>query len=183
VTLNLRESFPIKSYGQDTVYAPFADMPEDVLVTLIEQGALRILNDGAGGKDKTDVEKAAGMRKRIDAWIAGNFHITTRGSTVETLMREALRNRLARALGVDNVTDTQFRGFMVDSIVKAGGKKPEDGKAIPIEDVIAARAKLQAPDDAEFADKLASELEAEGTALANERAKAVAKLDVTGIVI
>lgn len=89
ITLDVRDAFPIRSFGQDTVYAPFASMPPALLVTLLYEGAQRILGDGAGGSKKTDAEKIAGMNKRIDAWLAGNFTITDRGESATTAMREA----------------------------------------------------------------------------------------------
>lgn len=123
VTLAVRKQFPIATFGSETVYAPFADMPVDVLRTLIEQGAMRILKDGAGGKDKSDADKIAGMRKRIDAWLGGNFHVTERAAGIWTTMREAyVAEQQAKHEGLSSRAVEQAIDKTIKSVLGADAK-------------------------------------------------------------
>jgi hypothetical protein len=88
VTINVRDAFPIAAFAGDTVYVEFSKLPPHMLATLLEEGAQRILRDGIGAKDLSDVEKAAKLRKRIDAWMLGQFRITERDAQQSTLMKE-----------------------------------------------------------------------------------------------
>jgi hypothetical protein len=153
----------------------------NVIKAILETGARTILNNtyNGGGAKATDTEKQAKFDKKLAAWERGEFNVTERGESEATLLREALRARLCGAMKVDSVTDGQFRKFLVDSIVAAGGAKPEEGKAIPVDAVVEARAKLGKVDVAEYTTTLL----AEGEAIAAARSNAMAEIDVTGIAI
>lgn len=157
----------------------WSKMNARVMGAILEAGAKVILNNTAngGGKDTSEAERLAKMAKKLDAWYRGEFNVTERGESEVTLLRDAIRARLCNALGVDSVTDTQFRKFQVDTIVKAKGTKPEDGKAVPVDEFIKARAAIAGVDPAE----LTAALLAEGEAIAKARADAMAEIDVTDI--
>ena len=154
----------------------------NVIKAILETGARTILNNtyNGGGAKATDAEKQAKFDKKLAAWERGEFNVTERGESESTLLRDALRARLANAMGLTAVTDGQFRKFAVDSIVAAGGTKPEDGKAIPVDAVIEARCKLGKVEDVAA---YTATLLAEGEAIAQARADAMAAIDVSSVTI
>lgn len=177
VTLALRNQFPAKTFAGKTVYVPFAELPAEVIVTLLEQGALRILNDGNGAKDLTDDERFAKMQKRVDAWKQGSFRVVDRADSLQSLMKEcyvaeqvakhagtsakqvetAIRATVKAELGDVNATFDNFLKAVAKQLAKRPGEK-RSGETIT--------------------DLLGGVWEGKAQALAAERAKANAKVTI-----
>lgn len=177
VTLELPTAYTVKVFGNEEVVANYAALPVELLETLLVEGTLRMLNDGAGGKDKTNAERAAGMRKRLDAWAAGNFRIVERGDAQVTLMREVLKSLLEGEIG-NSMTDAAFWAAQADIVEAATKTRPEKGKAIKLDLVVESMVNAGM---AESIEDLTAMLEEGAAELAKERAAASAKINVTGI--
>lgn len=185
LTIEVPAEIVVGTWDGDTVRFNPADMPGNILSDIFYHGALRVLRDGVGGKD-TDAEKVAAVRKRLDSWKAGSWAVAVRGAATDTLIRELLRGDLEKVTGP--MADKAWGEAMAD-IVKAGGNKVPEKGGISADLLLTGRAAMIAKRDNPphngdreliFAELLA-DFTKRAADLAADRAKAVAKVDVSKI--
>lgn len=145
-------------------------LPEQSRERVIRYGVQRIINDRAGGKDKTIEQKHADAQKMYDALVTGT--IPTRGNAgVDSLTVETRRLALKAWLGTKDQTKAKDRAEWFKDASK-------DDKAAMADKVIAAqdgawRAKLE-----ETAKAAVKRKEAEREAKRKETEKVAATVDV-----
>lgn len=171
------KAYPIITIGSETVYVDFRDVPEAVMTEIILNGALRVLRDCTAGKDES--ASIAAVQKRVDAWMAGSWAIVARASSQDTLMFAALQARMEKATG-KTVDDKAMNKHKLDMVGKASGRVtfPEYADAFGKSK---AKAKGETRSAKDIAAALIAALEPEAEAIAAERAKSLAKVDVSDI--
>lgn len=142
VTIALRNQFPVKTIDGVTVYANFAAMTPDMLRRILEEGALRVLNDGIGSAQLTDAEKRAKIEKRLDAWARGEWTIKERAQSIWTVMRECF---VAEMLEKQTTTEKAVEASIKATIAAVFGEKEK----ATFENYLKAVATLKAKADGE----------------------------------
>jgi hypothetical protein len=203
VKLNLTQlnEVYVGTFGGKRFAFNWTEIPTEVIGRILTEGALRVLRDGTGGKDKTEAEKLAAVTKRVDSWRAGSWTVSARGSAIETIMRELIKANVERLLGFESgrMPESHWLAFQTER-AKAAGVVVEKGKVIPLDAVLkgnaimAVNADVAAMDPAPNADTIATmvaetmaQREADLRAMAeteqaSRNAAAAVKVDTSAIV-
>jgi hypothetical protein len=93
IALNVTETFirSVTRKGQvERLAVTWADIPDDVIVRVLEAGAKVILTNAwnGGGKDASDDERLAAVDKKLDSWKRGEFNVVERGESFFTAWKE-----------------------------------------------------------------------------------------------
>jgi len=93
IALGVAETFirTVTRKGQQERFAVvWADVPDEVIVKVLEAGAKVILTNAwnGGGKDASDDDRLAAIDKKLDAWKRGEFNVVERGESFFTAWKE-----------------------------------------------------------------------------------------------
>ena len=178
VSINVPASIMLRNVDGKPVYLNVEALPTAIIGKVFEAGAKVILTNAfnGGGAKSTEAEKLAQMLKRMDAWMKGEYAVTERGASQETLMREVYVARVMEAKGCSAAD--------VDKAIKATvAKVMGKDTAAKFSTFISCVAKVKFDGDTDGAVKweqdTIADLEKAAAELAAERAKATESIDLS----
>ena len=122
VTIELPATLTVKRFddGADCK-VEWAKIPATLLPDILKAGALVMLTNtyNTGGKAATAAEKRASLEKKLEAWYRGELHVSTRGNSQLTLMREQYVDERKAATGASTAA---IERLMSDLCQKVFGK-------------------------------------------------------------
>lgn len=155
---------------QERFVVTWADIPDDVIVRVLEAGAKVILTNAwnGGGKDASDDERLAAVDKKLDSWKRGEFNVVERGESFFTAWKEVYLSDCIAA----GMTSKAAEQNIKDKVAERLGK---DSKAT-FDNYLNATALEYAEADADMTrDEARAALESYYGAEAQKRAEAAAK--------
>lgn len=169
-TVDLPESIFIRTVNGEKIDFRPGDC-EAVLSNILIVGAKTVLTNvfNGGGKDATDTERLAALRKKLDAWARGEFNVVERGESYYTAWRDVFVSDCVAA----GLTAKAADGIIKDKVTARLGKDAKATFAAYLDsmalDMVAAK---EAKDTGEALGLLESYYSTE----AEKRAKASAKV-------
>jgi hypothetical protein len=92
VTIRLADSIMVRTVEGtgEVIRLDTSKLSAELVAKVFEGGAKVILTNAynGGGKDKSEAEKIAQLKKRLDSWYAGEYAVVERGESQYTAMRE-----------------------------------------------------------------------------------------------
>lgn len=178
VSINVPASIFLRNVDGKPVHLDVAKLPASIVGKVFEAGAKVILTNAynGGGAKSSDVEKLAQMQKRMDAWVKGEYAVTERGASQETIMREVY---VARVMDAKGCSAADVDKAIKATVAKVMGKDT----AAKFSTFISCVAKVKFPTDADGAAKweqdTITDLEQAAAILAAERSKATESIDLS----
>lgn len=182
VTINLPEATVIRTVAGAPFKLDWSKMPANVIEKLCEGGAAIILNNAfnGGGKEADEATKLEQMRKRRDAWYAGEYVVSARGDSWMTRLREQYVDDMKEQTGA---TSKQVEESMKALVADTFGEKEKASFQRFLDALATAIAKEEKIDVDAARQQVTEQLEKRVQEVDAERAKKAAKLDVKGLAL
>lgn len=182
VSINLPEAVVIRTVAGEPVKLDLTKVPANVLASLVEGGATIILNNAfnGGGKDADEGTKLEQMRKRMQAWYAGEYVVSSRGDSWMTRLKEQYVDDMKEQTGATaKQVEESIKGLVADTF----GEKEKASFARFLDALATAIAKEEKADFDATRQQVQEQLEKRVAEVDAERAKKAAKLDVKGLAL
>lgn len=182
VTIKLPASTVIRTVAGEPFKIEWAKVPASVMSQLLEGGATIVLNNAfnGGGKEADEATKLEQMRKRRDAWYAGEYVVSSRGDSWMTRLREQYVDDMKEQTGA---TAKQVEESMKALVADTFGEKEKASFARFLDALATAIAKEEKMDVDEARQQVTEQLEKRVAEVDAERAAKAKKLDVKGLAL
>ena len=182
IEINLPEATVIRTVAGEPFKVEWSKVPANVVASLVEGGAAIILNNAfnGGGKDADEAAKLEQMRKRRDAWYAGEYVVSARGDSWMTRLREQYVDDMREQTGA---TAKQVEESIKALVADTFGEKEKASFARFLDALATAIAKEEKMDVDAARQQVVEQLEKRVAEVDAERAKKASKLDVKGLAL